>query len=120
MNRSLSYHSVLLHGGYAVISYVLTGESRFYVFSEGYFYGLRNIRQSWGALQLLGRISCLNLNDEDVRGGKETNFSVGLNWYPRTNVRVNLTYTHANMDPNFLGVKQIANIIGYRVEILFF
>jgi phosphate-selective porin OprO/OprP len=70
--------------------------------------------QSWGAFELAARYSIVDLNDNvttglsqtatgGVFGGKQQIYSVGLNWYPNTNIRFMLDYIHADVD------KQAAN-----------
>jgi phosphate-selective porin OprO/OprP len=43
------------------------------------------------------RLSYLDLNDGPIRGGEELNFTAGLNWYLRPNLRVMVNYIRANL-----------------------
>lgn len=71
-------------GWYAGASYVLTGESRGY--GGGRFRGVSpaNPRGAW---ELAARVSNVNLDDNTVLGGEETNYTVGINWYANKHIR---------------------------------
>ncbi|MGB3808727.1 MAG: porin [Parvibaculum sp.] len=89
---------VTFDGGYVQASWVLTGENREY--KDGAFnrikpknpFSLKN--GTWGAWEIATRYSTLDLNDENIVGGKETNYSVGLNWYPNPYLRLLVDYVH--------------------------
>jgi len=68
----------VFRGFYFQSSWVLTGEHFNYV--NGKFVRIRpqNPRGAW---EVAVRYSFLDLNDKGVTGGKERNFTVGLNWY---------------------------------------
>ena len=78
-------------GGYAQVSWVLTGERRRYSRSSGILGGVKP-QSPWGAVELGVRFSVLDLNDETVNGGSLRNWTVGLNWYIRENVRLAANY----------------------------
>jgi phosphate-selective porin OprO/OprP len=72
-------------GWYATASWFLTGEMARYF--EGKF--IRpNIRSSRGAWELALRYSKVNLNDENVNGGNEQNYTFGVNWYSKLHWRL--------------------------------
>ncbi|MEH6583511.1 MAG: porin [Halioglobus sp.] len=74
----------LFKGWYAEGSWFLTGEKSHY--REGKF--IRpNILGERGAWEVAARFSALDLNDDDVVGGKEENITLGLNWYSRIHWR---------------------------------
>jgi phosphate-selective porin len=39
----------------------------------------------------------LDLNDADIRGGQELNFTLGLNWYLLANLRLSANYVHGRV-----------------------
>jgi phosphate-selective porin OprO and OprP len=47
-----------------------------------------------GAWQVALRFSSLDLTDEDIFGGEQENFTVGLNWYPTANIRFMANYVN--------------------------
>lgn len=88
-------------GYYALASWLLTGESRHYVHTSQYA-NFAQVRPShplneggYGAWELDARIDNADLNDGDVRGGDQTDLSIGLNWYPVSNLRFETNYVHA-------------------------
>jgi phosphate-selective porin OprO/OprP len=96
------------NGGYITVSYFLTGETRtydrtygregtFYVerpFTNAYF--KRGEDGSWlyglGAWEVAARYSYVNLNDGPVNGGIFSGWTVGLNWYLSSNLKVQFEY----------------------------
>jgi len=88
-------------GYYAFLSYFITGEHRNYNRSIGVFTGVEPqpvfhpTKGEWGAWELALRHSYVDLNDGDIKGGKESNFTTGLNWHHNRNVRVMFNYIHA-------------------------
>ena len=71
-------------GWYGEVSWFLTGEHALY--RDGKF--IRpNISGKYGAWELAFRFSTINLNDEDVQGGKQKNLSFGVSWYSKTHWR---------------------------------
>jgi len=93
-------------GWYVFASYFLTGEHRPYNKSFGVFDRVipkQNFafkKSGWGALETAFRISQIDLNDmaAGIFGGKETNYTVGINWYLNPCVRVMFNYVHADLD----------------------
>jgi phosphate-selective porin OprO/OprP len=91
-------------GWYAYGSFFLTGEHRTYSTIDGIFMNInphRNfdpLKGGWGAWELVARYSYLNLNNSSggINGGKEYNVTLGLNWYPHTNLRFIFNYLRVN------------------------
>lgn len=90
--------SLAFQGGYFSASYVFTGENR--VYAEGNFARIRPqapfslSKGTWGAWELASRISYIDLNDDTILGGEETNYSLGINWYPSSYTRFLFDYVH--------------------------
>ena len=76
-------------GWYVAGSWVLTGEVRRY--RNGVFKSMPAGR-SHGAWELALRYSEVELDDGRVQGGREDNFSLGLNWYAHERWRVMADY----------------------------
>jgi phosphate-selective porin OprO/OprP len=90
-------------GGYAQVAYFLTGERRVYGRAAGAFGRVipkkpfRPSARQWGAFQVAARVSTLDLNHSDVRGGQQLDFTLGLNWYLLANLRFAANYVHGHV-----------------------
>jgi phosphate-selective porin OprO/OprP len=100
---------LFFHGGYVYVHYMLTGEhvpydretgtiDRLKPF-ENFFLvdrlcGAGGLGYGWGAWGLGARLSYMDLTDKDIRGGTETNATMGLNWWwtAYSKLQVNLIY----------------------------
>ncbi|MGA2125005.1 MAG: porin [Xanthobacteraceae bacterium] len=125
------------NGGYVEASYSFGGK-RLYDPSRGAYTGvipavpLAPGSPGWGALEVAGRFSIVNLNSPYLTtaqlgpaytapgvftggttgygGGEQTSYGVGLNWYPNLNMKFMLDYEHVVIDnpqayggPNYRG-----------------
>jgi phosphate-selective porin OprO/OprP len=108
-------------GGYIQASWTFTGEHRKYIPAAGAYSGIIpdhpfspwSNDYGWGAFELAGRFSTINLNDNfvsgvapkpgtnPVGGGRQNIYQVGLNWYPNANMRFMLDYLHGTIDKAF-------------------
>jgi phosphate-selective porin OprO/OprP len=112
-------------GGYAEASYSFGGKRR-YDPTRGAYTGvipetpLAPGSPGWGALEVAGRYSIINLNNPNLTtaklgpaytapgvftggtttygGGEQTSYGVGLNWYPNLNMKFMLDYEHVVID----------------------
>ena len=95
-------------GGYAEAAYVLTGESRPYNPGSASYGGIAPLNPfsltggGWGAWEIAGRYSTIDLNDRlgaanGVAGGRQTIYTLALNWYVSRNVRFMFDYLHGNV-----------------------
>jgi phosphate-selective porin OprO/OprP len=88
---------------YANASYFITGEHRNYISKGGYFGRVTPIRSfdpgsgGWGAWEVAGRFSYLDMIDGIDNGGKEWNVTLGVNWYLFSQVRVTAKYVYAKV-----------------------
>jgi len=67
------------------------------------------------------RLSYLDLNDGSTKGGKETNYTLGVNWYLRPKIRIMFNYVHARVkdrdDPEIEDGR--SDIIMSRIQLAF-
>lgn len=100
--------SLKFQGGYAEAAYVLTGESRLYNASSAAYGGVVPANPfsltggGWGAWEIAGRFSTIDLNDQlatanGVAGGRQTIYTLALNWYVNRNVRLMFDYLHGDI-----------------------
>ena len=130
--------SLHFDGGYAEASWVLTGEPHKYNPGAGAYGGIVPYNpvtptgdglSGWGAWEIAGRYSVVDLDDQlgtagGAAGGKQTVYTVGLNWYPNRNIRFMLNYLHGIIDkqasatnPSDVGAKFDA--VAMRTQIAF-
>jgi phosphate-selective porin OprO and OprP len=107
-------------GGYSEIGVFLTGESRGY--KEGAWGRTKVLKPfdkgGWGAVQLAARFDHLDLDSDTLkaglsnnfttgvstastnlaRGGKQTGYLLGLNWYPMDYVRFMVNYSRVQVE----------------------
>ena len=92
-NADLDFSGFYVEGGW-----FLTGESMNYKPSKGIYSRVtpRGIvgKGGIGAWQVALRYSSLDLTDEDITGGEEDNFTLGLNWYATPNIRFAASYVN--------------------------
>jgi phosphate-selective porin OprO/OprP len=87
-------------GFYVHASWFVTGEHRAYSREEARFAqvavrkGFDPRRGGWGALQLAARVSYVDLDDRDVRGGRQTDTTLGVNWWPFPFLRLTVNWVH--------------------------
>ena len=90
-------------GFYLFGSYLITGESRKYNTLNGNFSRIKPKHDfhprlgGWGAWELTARFSYIDLNDEWIEGGKEFDFTAGLNWYLSKKTRFMFNYIRAKV-----------------------
>ena len=95
-------------GTYAQVGYFLTGEHRPYdrkagaidrvkPFENFFRVGLPNGERctGWGAWEVAGRFSYLQLNDNDVHGGTIADYTAGVNWYWNPYIKMVFNYIHS-------------------------
>lgn len=101
---SLHFNGYYFQGGY-----ILTGETRRYSASSGCYGGVVPNRPfdwragDWGAWEIAARYSMIDLNAEDIFGGRQDNVTLGLNWYVSSNIRLLFNYIIGNVDKRTRG-----------------
>jgi phosphate-selective porin OprO/OprP len=115
-------------GWYAYVSYFVTqGDHRSY---KGWSFARVSPNRNFsikgggiGAIELALRYSELDLNDEAIRGGKEGDWTFGINWYLTPNTRFQFNYIRANIEDRNSGGVIIAdsdmNVFQTRFQIDF-
>ncbi|PWT87477.1 MAG: porin [Acidobacteria bacterium] len=98
-------------GGDAVVSYILTGESRAYSTVSG-IYSFVPVAKSVfkggpGAIEVLLRYSRLNLNSDLINGGNFWRITPMVNWYLSPMIRFEVCYGYGTLDRfNLTGATQ--------------
>ncbi|HWG66398.1 MAG TPA: porin [Rhodanobacteraceae bacterium] len=101
-------------GWYAFASWVVTGESRPY--KDG---NVGNIvpARPWGAVEFAARYSTVNLDGGGIRGGREHDWTLGVNWYLGQHLKLQANYIRAFSDRKNLVVNP--HIVELRAQIAF-
>ncbi|WP_310991546.1 OprO/OprP family phosphate-selective porin [Aequorivita marina] len=122
LNASVETHLQNLNFSnyYGEISYFITGESKNY---KGSYDGFGRVKpkknfnkkdRGAGAWEIAFRYSNTNLTDAYIAGGKQTDITLGLNWYinPVTKLMINHVWANTDNQGN-------ANILQGRIQIDF-
>lgn len=105
-------------GWHATAAWMLTGESRRYSSGSGMFAGVRPDRR-WGAVELSVRRDHIDLSDQDILGGKQSNTAYGVNWYLGRNFRLMYNHVRAETRPGANGLSEDIGINQLRVQVEF-
>lgn len=119
-DQELGLPTLNFHGGYAQMSYVLTGEHRAYNKKLGVFgrvipdkpFG----KAGCGAWELAGRWSYVDLNDQNIQGGRQHDWTCGLNWFPNQYTRFAFNYIHCLVDTPVTGQDVETDILATRAQ----
>lgn len=113
-------------GSYAEIGYFLTGETRGY---KGGKFDRTKVRKpvgagGAGAFQVNLRYDYLDLNDEDIVGGKQSGYEASLIWIPQDYVRFLINYARISYDDAAIAAAggdrdYSIDVIGARAQIDF-
>ncbi len=127
VRRGGEFANASFTGWYAQTGYFLTGESRNFdhksakykrimpngIFGDG----------GRGAWELAFRYSDLDLTDGGIQGGRQRDFTVGLNWWATPSIAFRLNYTRAYVYPNsgetLDGIDEQVDVIGGRGQVVF-
>ena len=89
--------------GYVQGSFFLTGEHHRYSQDEAAFDRQRPLKNffngtgGFGAWEVAGRYSKLDLNDASIEGGEMNNYTLGLNWYLNPHTRWTFNYVFSEV-----------------------
>jgi phosphate-selective porin OprO/OprP len=121
---------LFFQGAYVEAMYFLTGEHRNYLRKTGNFgpvaiedpfvvtkdeNGCR--RNGLGAFEVAARLSWIDLDHQNIRGGELTDLTLGLNWYYTLRSRVMFNYVRAMLDRS--NRDSNADIFGVRFQYAF-
>jgi phosphate-selective porin OprO/OprP len=128
VNRNRGRDDLDFDGWYVMGSWFVTGESRNYDRKSGSFGHVRpkrpfNFEDGWGAWEVAARYSALDLTNQHISGGQETNVTVGINWYPAANVKLMANYVLVRTDGEGLRTKHPVSerpqILALRAQVEF-
>jgi phosphate-selective porin OprO/OprP len=109
---------VNLHGGYVAAAYTVTGEKRDYKSSDAQFEAI-NPKKGQGVLELVARVSELDLESGNISGGKARGQSVGANYYYNDKVRLMVDYSRVAASPDKAGDDVTDSIVQARLQVSF-
>ena len=99
VKRMEGFSNVNLNGLYVQAGYLLRGGKYNYNRNEGEFTQISN-KSDKGELEIAFRYDFIDLNDEkaSIYGGSADAYTLGLNYYFNTNVKMMLNYSYINHD----------------------
>jgi phosphate-selective porin OprO/OprP len=111
----------LFHGGDAVATWLITGESRPYNLVGGYFRSIAPKRPVFqkgpGAWELVFRVSYSDLDSQRVHGGAFARITPMVNWYLSDNVRWEAAYGYGHL--NKFDLKGNTQFFQTRIQLQF-
>jgi phosphate-selective porin OprO/OprP len=111
-------------GWYVQGGVFVTGESRNYDIKSGK-YGRIKPKRWFGAWEIALRYSSIDLWSQEITGGRESDVTVGLNWWVNQSVMFRFNYVHARLDPTSTqvtpggGLDQNVNAFMGRAQLVF-
>lgn len=112
--RSGAQTNLDFSGAYVESGYFLTGEHREYNKKAGVFGRVKPLcpmsldGNGWGAFEVAGRLSTIDVTDDDVDGGRLTDVTAGLNWYLNQYTKFQVNYIHGFLDSPVNGDSQVS------------
>lgn len=98
-------------------------EGGIFLFGKGFSYDSMDAMQTCpneaNSLALFGRFNCTDLNDVAWKGGKQYDFSLGVNYYLNRNVIFRINYSYLWTDKYAAVPDETWNILQSRVQIKF-
>jgi phosphate-selective porin OprO and OprP len=103
--------------------YMLTGESHAYDVRDGNF-GKVVPCSKYGAVEIAARYDYLNLGDKNIYGGSQQDWTLGVNWFVNTSLRLTANYVRADIRPNLRhgasnSIVRHLDVFGFRAQIRF-
>lgn len=103
---------------YAMASFILTGRDYDYSRRQGIVGGV-DLPRRGGAVELVARISRIDLNDGLFQRGRGQTLTGGVNWYINRNVRVMANYARSEAEDVALAADRGADLFVARFQIGF-
>jgi len=110
LGPELTVGGLYIQGGWFV-----TGGKYRYSRRSGNFRAPR-IKGKAGAWEVAARYSTLDLDDEDITGGQQTNVTLGVNWYLNEQLRIMFNAIHVEAEPNRNGLDESVDILQIRFQ----
>jgi phosphate-selective porin OprO/OprP len=134
--KSLSFQSELMNLGvhnddthynfqsaYAQLSWMITGESKKYSTKKAAISGIKPkskvFKGGYGAWELAGRISYLDIDDKDEVESSQKDYTLGINWYWNQNIRWMANYIKATISEPSSSSKTHEEIMQLRLQYTF-
>lgn len=120
LNRSTGAGNLDFVAYYAHANWFVTGEHRVYNRDRGIFGAVKPHENfdpaegGWGALQLGLRVSYNDLNDRDVSGGRETDLTLGANWFLNPFLRLTFNWVHG-----WVASEDEVDVLQGRIQIVY-
>lgn len=111
-------------GFYTQVGYFLTGEHRPYMKKAGALDRIKVLNPfgnslengyGWGGWEICGRASYVDLNSNNIRGGRLADYTACLNWYLNSYTKIQMEYILADLNnPKFGNSK--TNLYDLRIQ----
>ncbi|USI99278.1 porin [Xanthomonas prunicola] len=112
--RNANQPHFIAQGQYIYGTWSLTGESRSYA---GGVPGNIKPTHDYGAVELTARYSHLNLEDNNVHGGRQHDTTIGANWYLTSHFKFQANYSWVDSSRN--GVHETPHVMELRAQVQF-
>ncbi|MEG8064068.1 porin [Xanthomonas hortorum pv. gardneri] len=112
--RNAGQPHFIAQGQYLYGTWSLTGESRSYA---GGVPGNIKPAHDYGAVELTARYSRLNLEDNNVHGGRQHDTTIGANWYLTSHFKMQANYSWVDSSRN--GVHETPHVMELRAQVQF-
>lgn len=101
-------------GWYLQGSWFITGESRKYKTKKAVFSRVKPQhpvnKGGLGAWEVAFRVSHLDIDDKDEEESEQTDYTIGVNWYATSHIRMMVNYVRAELSEADLSAENIAQV----------
>ncbi len=119
--------NIYIPSAYVEALYLLTGENHNYNLPGKFFQGVTPyepffatrgddgcVCRGWGAWEIAGRASYVDLNQDGLKDGRVIDFTVGMNWYLTANCSAKFDFIYSELDKG--GKTTWMDIFAERIE----